>query len=253
MSSQTTFIMKTSCLHLLRRTLLLLTLLPALAEAATIGAQVDGGLGQSSLAATGDGFDRYAEPFWDGSLDLALLAGGVGPQAVYATGSSVRVQYGGTAAPQEARLMLAGHAGELADASRLLFEARGTGCGYFDWQSDAFCAIEGVGDWREIGDVSAGEALFFGLQGDALDSNDAYDQVAIELFAHLGNARWVDLGGGRLMLGFENDGNGDYADWVFLFEGLSLSAPVNALPSPGALGLVLLAGACAGAARRRRA
>lgn len=244
--------MKPTPLKLLRCIALLTALLPGLSGAASIGAQVDGGLGQSSLSATGDGFDRYAEPFWDGSLDLALLASGVGPQAVYATGSSVRVQYGGTAAPQEARLMLAGNAGELADASRLLFEARGAGCSYFDWQADAFCAIDGVSDWREIGGLSAGEALFFGLQGDALDSNDAHDQVAIELFAHLGNARWVDLGGGRLMLGFENDGNGDHADWVFLFEGLSLSGPVVDLPLPGALGLVLLAGACAGAWRRRR-
>ncbi|MBN8506402.1 MAG: hypothetical protein J0L58_18200 [Burkholderiales bacterium] len=235
----------------LRRIALWSCLLPALAGAATIGAQQDGGLGQSSLSAAGDGFDRYAEPFWDGSLDLALLAGGVGPQPVYATGSSVRVQYGGTAAPQEARLMLAGDAAQLADASRLLFEARGAGCTYADWQVDAFCAIEGVSDWREIGDLAAGQALYFGLQGDALDSNDANDQVAIELFAHLGNARWVDLGAGRLMLGFENDGNGDYADWVFLFEGLSLQGPNAAVSEPGALALVLLAGLVGGRLRRR--
>lgn len=225
-------------------------LLPAWAGAAAIGPQQDGALGQASLFLKGaeagsgkiNGFDRYAEPFWDGSLDLSVLGSGVAAQDVYATGSSLRVTFGGTAAPQEARLALAGTAAELADPSRRLFETRGAGCTYADWLADEFCAIDSVSDWLDIGGLSVGQALRFGLQGDALASGDAFAQSALALFSHQSDVRWADLGGGRLLLGFELDGHADHADWVFLFDGLSLSQPQQDLPVPGTLALVLLAG-----------
>jgi hypothetical protein len=225
-------------------------LLPAWAGAAAIGPQQDGALGQASLLLKGadagsgqiNGFDRYAEPFWDGSLDLSALSSGVAAQTVYATGSSLRVTFGGTAAPQEARLALAGTAAELADPSRRLFETRGAGCTYADWLADEFCAIDSVGDWLDISGLSVGQALRFGLQGDTLASGDAFAQSALALFSHQSDVRWADLGGGRLLLGFELDGPADHADWVFLFDGLSLSQPQQDLPVPGTLALVLLAG-----------
>jgi len=225
-------------------------LLPAWAGAASIGPQQDGALGQASLLLKGadagfskfNGFDRYAELFWDGSMDLSVLNGGVAAQTVYATGNSLRVTFGGTAAPQEARLALAGTGAELADPSRRLFETRGAGCTYADWLVDEFCAIDSVSDWLDISDLSVGQALRFGLQGDALASGDAFAQSELALFSHQSDVRWADLGGGRLLLGFELDGNADYADWVFLFDGLSLNQPQQDLPVPGTLALVLAAG-----------
>lgn len=223
-----------------------LCLLSLGAQAASIGALQDGGQGQASLLQAGNedfsrlsGYDRYAEWLYDGTLDLAALAGGELASTVYALGDSLRLRYLGTAAPQEARLLFEGQA---------LVETRGPGCGYADWLADDLCAIDTVSDFLDIGGLTAGAALSFTLQGDVLPG--------LRAATALSSARWVELATGQLLFGFEQEGgDGDHADWVFLLDGASLSPTANGVPAPGVLGLslaALLAGLALSRRQRRR-
>jgi hypothetical protein len=243
-------------------------------QAASISGLQGLGAGQSSLLWSGfdglDGFDRFnTELFADDSLLLQLAGGNLLTQELRASGNTVRIEYAGTNAGRQAQLALAG-VGEgqslaalqaaLLDPARALFSARSDGCSYLEWQAGGqFCAIEQIGQYREISGLSAGEALVLGLQAETLASGDAEQRDQAQSWftgpqggAQTAAARWLWLDDGRLLLGFEEGLDGDFNDFVWVLEGVGFADPGAPLPEPGALLLCLLAGLAAAKMRSRR-
>lgn len=232
------------------------------------------GAGQSSLLGSGfdglDGFDRFnTELFADDSLLLQLASGTLLTQELRATGSLLRIEYAGTNAGRQAQLALAG-VGEglslaslqaaLLDPAQALFSARSEGCSYLEWQAGGqFCAIEQIGQYREISGLTAGDALVLGLQAEALASGDAEQREQVQSWfsgpqggVQTAAARWLWLDDGRLLLGFEEGGDADFNDYVFLLDGVGFAGPGAQVAEPEALLLTLLAGLAAATSRRRR-
>jgi hypothetical protein len=243
-------------------------------QAASISGLQGLGAGQSSVLWSGfdglDGFDRFnTELFADDSLLLQLAGGTLLTQDLRASGDTLRIEYAGTNAGRQAQLALAG-VGEglslaslqagLLDPGQALFSARSAGCSYLEWQAGGqFCAIEQIGQYREISGLAAGDALVLGLQAEALASGDAEQRDQVQRWfsgpqggVQTAAARWLWLDDGRLLLGFEEGGDADFNDYVFLLDGVRFDAPVGAIPEPAALLLTLLAGLAAASLRRRR-
>lgn len=225
---------------LLRPALLCLALIAATSQAAP----VIGPLGGDTAAQAPIGpeaFGRFSTDAVDETL-LAALAGG-SPATLYATGTTVGVQYLGTNAARGATLSFAGSE---------LFQTR-SGCDYATALVDDFCLIDSIGLTRSIAGLAAGDALRFNLLALAQLAGDAAQQRASdEYFDSFTAGRLLELGGGSYILGLEEGRDADFNDMLFLVSGATTQAPdapTTPLPEPGSLALA--AGALALALKRR--
>lgn len=214
-----------------------LAALPGIALAATIGPLTGDTAAQAPLGA--DTTSRYATDFIDDSLLASFASGSFG--GLFSLGSSVEIRYLGTGAARDASLLF-------GDSE--LFQTR-SGCSYATALADDFCLIDSIGLSRTLGSLAAGSALNFTLLGQAqLVGGAAALRPSAQTFGSLASARWLDLGGGQVLLGFEEGGDASYNDMVFLLSGVTTVAP--AVPEPSSLAL-LGAGLLALALKRRAA
>ncbi|RTL43901.1 MAG: hypothetical protein EKK53_08940 [Burkholderiales bacterium] len=179
-------------------------------------------------------------------VDTALLAALAGGSAgtLYATGTAADIRYVGTDAARSATLRFDGQA---------LFDTR-SGCDYATALVDEFCLIDSIGLSRRIDGLAVGAALNFSLDAQAQPLGDAsVMRPAAQTFTSLANARWLDMGGGQFVLGFEEGSDSNFLDMVFLVSGVSATAPVSSpVPQPASAAL-MLAGLLLLAGRRYRA
>lgn len=178
-----------------------------------------------------DPTSRFATDTLDEALLGALATGTSG--ALIAQDSTVTLQYLGTSASREARLLLQGSE---------LFQTR-AGCNFATALADEFCTIDTIGLTRRISGLAPGETVTFTLDAAAQGLGPAASQrPTAETFDSLARARYVELGGGRWLVGFEEGNDASYGDMVFLLSGVVVAAvpeptPAVALP----LGLLALA------------
>lgn len=159
---------------------------------------------------------------WLSDATLALFATG-GTSPLFATSSTVEVRYLGTQATREASLSFQGLA---------LFDTR-SGCNFATALVDEFCLIDSIGTARTLGDLATGTTLDFTLTAQPQPLGSPLDQRAsAESFSSLASARWIDLGGGQYLLGFEEGNDASYNDMVFLVSGATATLPSPALPVP---------------------
>jgi hypothetical protein len=207
------------------------------------------------------------------SLSLAPTLAG----PLYALGAAVNVQYVGTSAGRSGALFLAGTGSFDATAfmvpvnaagidnlagynpaggAAALFDTR-AGCDLSTALADPDCLVDTVGQNRDIQGLSLGQAWVLGFQGWAESAGTAVEQRAnVQYFFASSTAqnggtarvRALDLGGGSLLLGFEEGSDANFTDVVVKLSGVSLTMPVPEVPQPA----LLLAGLAALAALRRR-
>lgn len=172
---------------------------------------------------------RFSADDVDAAL-LASLAGG-SAGALYALSAAVDVRYLGTDAARSATLTFNGMS---------LFDTR-SGCDFATALVDEFCLIDSIGLTRRIDGLATGSALGFGLDAQAqLLGNAAAQRPAAQSFNNLANARWLDLGGGQFVMGFEEGSDGSFNDVLFLLSGATSTAPIAAaVPEPGAAALLM--------------
>lgn len=212
------------------------TLVAALpARAATISTPLGDTAAQAPI---GTAYSRFATDDVDEAL-LAALKGG-SAATLFATGASLDLRYLGTGAARSATLSFDGES---------LVDTR-SGCDFATALADAFCVIDSIGRTRRIHGLALGTPLAFSLQAHAQPLGDASVQRPVaQTFSSLAAARWVDLGGGRYVLGFEEGADGSFNDMVFLLSG-GLTPTAAPVPEPGTVALLSL-GALLLAARRR--
>lgn len=175
---------------------------------------------------------------WLSDATLALFATG-GTAPLFTTGDTVAVRYLGTQAARDASLSFQGLA---------LFDTR-SGCSFATALADDFCVIDTVGTTRQLSGLSSGTALDFTLSAQRqLLGSTTEQRLSTESFSSLAHARWVDLGGGQYLLGFEEGTDASYNDMVFLVSGVTTMLPVPELP----VGWLLAAGLAALAWRQPR-
>lgn len=181
------------------------------------------------------GSNAYSRFDTDALSDATLAqfaSGGTAP--LFSIGPTVEVRYLGTQAAREAHLSFQGLA---------LFDTR-SGCSFATAQQDDFCLIDSIGTARTLGGLDAGATLGFTLTAQPQLLGGASEQrPSAESFASLTSARWLDLGGGQYLLGFEEGSDASYNDLVFLVSGATATLPSPALPvSELPVGWLLAAG-----------
>ena len=195
-------------------------------------------------------YGRFDTSQIDGDQVAALAGAAVLNGPLRALGSTVTVSYLGTGAARNASLYLADLSQSSWDQSdRWMLDTR-EGYSYADYLNDPFGYINTVGQWRQIGGLSAGDSLVLGLKAlmqTAGDTGVQSSSIDYLLAGEGDTAHVLQLEDGRLLLGFEDEGSDDWADAVFLIDG----ADIAAVPEPASLGLVLL-GLAAGAFFLRR-
>lgn len=230
----------------------------------------------------------------------ALKTSPSGTLGLFATSDTVRVTYVGTGAARDSNLFLANAGGPLntaafwnpiyasggtnnlttynpVNSANQLFQTR-AGCSYQTAKAGNTCLATEVGMSREIGGLSAGEQLVFGLQtqrlvydginlpnteyfftGPASSNADARgwndSSVHARVFA-------LDPAADRLLVGFEDTWLGagsksdrDFNDMVFIFEGVAIDTPeprTSAVPLPSSAALLALGLGLMGWNMRRR-
>lgn len=196
------------------------------AQAASIGAPSGQTATQSALLSAQG---RFSTDDVDATLLASLATGGTGP--LYALGTAVDVRYLGTDAARNATLTFDGVA---------LFDTR-SGCDFSTALVDEFCLIDSIGLARRIEGLASGTALSFGLDAQAqLLGSTAAQRPAAQTFTSLANARWLDLGGGQFVLGFEEGSDGSFNDVLLLLNGATSTAPIAAVvPEPGTAAMLL--------------
>jgi len=197
--------------------------------AATLGPLEGGTAAQAPLG--GDITSRFATDSLDETLLGAFASGASG--ALRVLDSSVTIQFLGTGAAREARLLM--------DGSEL-FQTR-AGCSFATALADDFCTIDTIGLTRRISGLTPGQTLALTLDAAPQGLGPAASQRPwAETFDNLVHARYVDLGGGQLLLGFEEGSDASFGDMVFLLNGVTVAGVPE--PAPGlllALGLLTLA------------
>ncbi len=157
---------------------------------------------------------------WLTEATLAQFATG-GSSPLFAASHTVEVRYLGTQATREASLSFQG---------LTLFDTR-SGCNFATALVDEFCLIDSIGTARALGDLATGTALDFTLTAQPQLLGSASEQrTSAQSFSSLASARWIDLGGGQYLLGFEEGGDASYNDMLFLVSGATATLPSPALP-----------------------
>jgi len=144
------------------------------------------------------------------------------------------------------------------NASNALFQTRAS-CSYAQAKAGNTCDVSQLGMSREISGLTVGSNLTFGLQ--ALPLVYSADHISIPntnyFFSgvaannsdpnhwndQLVHTKILSVGGGAYLVGFEDSYNGgdkDYNDNIFLFQGVTTTAPVPEPASFGLMGLGLL-------------
>ena len=194
------------------------------APAATIGDATGQTAAQSALLSSQG---RFSTEDVDAPLLAALASAHTGP--LFALGSAVDVRYLGTDAARSATLRFEGSA---------LFDTR-SGCDFATALADEFCLIDSIGLTRRIDGLAAGATISFSLDAQAQLLGDAAAlRPTAQTFTSLAHARWLDLGGGQFVLGFEEGSDGSFNDMLFLLSGVTSTAPVTAVPEPGTAALL---------------
>jgi hypothetical protein len=208
------------------------------APAASIGDPTGQTAAQSALLSAQG---RFSTDDVDTARLAALAGGNAGP--LFGLGTAMDVRYLGTDAARGATLSFEGSP---------LFDTR-SGCDFATALVDEFCLIDSIGLTRRIDGITAGAAINFTLDAQAqLLGGTAVQRPAPQTFTSFANARWLELGGGQFVLGFEEGSDGSFNDMLFLVSGATATAPVTAaVPEPGAA-LLLAAGLLLLARRRRR-
>lgn len=216
--------MKTQLGRLLACTLAITLTVASGGAAATTVSALSGDTAAQAPMGT-DPTSRYATDLFDETVLASFASASFG--GLFSMGSSVEIRYLGTGAARDASLSFGGSE---------LFQTR-SGCGYATALADDFCVIDSIGLSRTLGGLTTGSGLNFTLLGQPqLVGGAAALRPTAQTFGNLASARWIDLGGGQVLLGFEEGSDASYNDMVFLLSGVTTVAP--AVPEPSSLALL---------------